>query len=121
MHAQSVIARVAALVACVAIATATIAADKPNKKRGGREPSAATSRYRGELISLHLRDAELKDVVHAFATILHVNIAVDPNVSGTVTIDLVDVPWDQALDLILAQHGLTRQVERNVSIVTPLK
>lgn len=78
-------------------------------------------KYRGEPISLHLREANLKDVLLMFAQIAPINIAVDPNVNGTVTLDLVDVPWDQALDLILTQHGLAKQVEGRVTFVKPLQ
>ncbi len=83
--------------------------------------AAPPTRYRGEKISLHLRDADLKDVLLAFAEIAHMSIAVDPNVTGSVTLDLVDVPWDQALDLILAQHGLAKRVEGRVTFVRPLR
>ena len=83
--------------------------------------AAPPIRYRGDKISLHLRDADLKDVLLAFAEIAHTNIAVDPNVTGSVTLDLVDVPWDQALDLILAQHGLAKRVEGKVTFVKPVR
>jgi hypothetical protein len=86
-----------------------------------RRAAAPPTRYRGEPITLHLRDADLKDVLLAFAEITHTNIAVDPSVSGTVTLDLVDVPWDQALDLILTQHGLAKQVSGRVTFVRPMR
>jgi hypothetical protein len=78
-------------------------------------------KYRGEPITLHLRDADLKNVLLAFAEITRTSIAVDPDVSGAVTLDLIDVPWDQALDLILNQHGLAKQVEGRVTFIRPLK
>src|SRR5881397_1174789 len=67
---------------------------------------AQTSKYSGEPISLNLRDADIKDVLHTFAELTGMNIAVDPAVNARVTIELVDVPWDQALDLILRQNKL---------------
>jgi secretin/TonB-like protein len=78
-------------------------------------------KYRGEPISLHLREAEIKDVLLAFAEISRTSIAVDPSVTGSVTLDLVDVPWDQALDLILRQHGLVKRVEGKVMFVGPVR
>jgi len=70
--------------------------------------------YTGDPISLNLKDADIKDVLRTFAQLTGLNIAVDPQVSGTVTVDFVDVPWDQALDLILRQNGLTYVLEGNV-------
>lgn len=80
--------------------------------------AAPPTRYRGEKISLHLREADLRDVLLAIAALTHTSMALDPGVSGTVTLDLVDVPWDQALDLILRQHGLTRKVEGKAHFIT---
>jgi len=70
--------------------------------------------YTGDPISLNLKDADIKDVLRTFAQLTGLNIAVDPQVSGTVTVDFVDVPWDQALDLILRLNGLTYVLEGNV-------
>src|SRR6185369_2371254 len=81
---------------------------------GGRTLSAAGRVYTGEPISLNLKDADMKDVLRTFAQLTGLNIAVDPGVGGAVTVDFVDVPWDQALDLILRQNGLTYVLEGNV-------
>lgn len=70
--------------------------------------------FTGEPISLNLKDADIKDVLATFAELTGLNIAVDPGVSGSVTVDFVDVPWDQALDLILRQNGLTFTIEGSV-------
>jgi len=72
-----------------------------------RTVSPGQRAYTGDPISLNLKDADIKDVLRTFAQLTGLNIAVDPQVSGTVTVDFVDVPWDQALDLILRQNGLT--------------
>lgn len=81
---------------------------------GGRTLSAGGHVYTGEPISLNLKDADMKDVLRTFAQLTGLNIAVDPGVGGVVTVDFVDVPWDQALDLILRQNGLTYVLEGNV-------
>jgi hypothetical protein len=83
--------------------------------------AAPPVRYRGEPITLRLRDADLRDVLIALAQLTKTNIAIDPGITGTVTIDLVDVPSDQALDLILRQHGLVRVTEGRVATITRLK
>jgi type IV pilus assembly protein PilQ len=77
-------------------------------------PEAAGSRYAGETISLDLKDADLKDVLRTFATLARLNIAIDPEVKGSVTVRLHDVPWDQALDVILQINGLGYVLEGNV-------
>src|SRR5581483_3736221 len=81
---------------------------------GGRTLSAGGRVYTGEPISLNLKDADIKDVLRTFAQLTGLNIAVDPDVGGSVTVDFIDVPWDQALDLILRQNGLTYVLEGNV-------
>lgn len=81
---------------------------------GARTLSAGQRVFTGDPISLNLKDADIKDVLRTFAQLTGLNIAVDPDVSGTVTVDVVDVPWDQVLDLILRQNGLTFVLEGNV-------
>jgi type IV pilus assembly protein PilQ len=61
--------------------------------------------WRGEAISLDLKDADLVDVCLAFAKVARTNVVVDPGVHGAVTVRLKDVPWDQSLDLILRMNG----------------
>jgi type IV pilus assembly protein PilQ len=81
---------------------------------GARTLGGAQRVFTGEPISLNLKDADIKDVLATFAELTGLNIAVDPGVSGSVTVDFVDVPWDQALDLILRQNKLTFTIEGNV-------
>ena len=87
---------------------------------GARQLSAGEKVFTGEPISLNLKDADIKDVLRTFAQLTGLNIAVDPNVNGSVTVDFVDVPWDQALDLILRQNGLSYVLEGNVMRVGTL-
>jgi type IV pilus assembly protein PilQ len=81
---------------------------------GGRTLSGADKVYTGEPISLNLKDADLKDVLRTFAQLTGLNMAIDPSVTGSVTVDFVDVPWDQALELILRQNSLAYILEGNV-------
>ena len=80
----------------------------------GRTLTAGEKVYTGEPISLNLKDADIKDVIRTFAQLTGLNIAVDPAVSGSVTVDFVDVPWDQALEIILRQNNLSYVLEGNV-------
>ncbi len=72
------------------------------------------SQFTGEPISLDLKDADIKDVFRTISQLTQLNIVVDPEVRGTVTVQLEDVPWDQALDLILKQNGLGYVLENNI-------
>ena len=76
-------------------------------------------KFTGEPISLNLVDADIKDVLHTFSQLTGISMAIDPDVKGTVTLELHDVPWDQALDLILRQHKLGATFEGGVLRVLP--
>ena len=78
-------------------------------------------RYTGAPISLNLRDADLADVLKTFAEISGLNIVVYPEVRGTVTVSLTDVPWDQALDVILRVNGYGYVVEGRVVRIGPAR
>jgi len=75
---------------------------------------AAESRWGGEPISLDVKDADLRDILHTFSELTALNIVVDPDVRGSVTVRLHDVPWDQALDLILRTNGCGYVIEGNI-------
>ncbi len=78
------------------------------------EVESQERRFTGEPLSLELKDADVKDVLKTFAGLTGLNIVVDPEVSGSVTVNLTNVPWDQALDIILKINGLDYVVENNV-------
>jgi type IV pilus assembly protein PilQ len=71
-------------------------------------------RYSGEPISVNLKDVDLKDFFRLIHDISGLNIILDPNVRGTLTLVLDDVPWDQALDIVLQNNGLDKQLVGNV-------
>ena len=70
--------------------------------------------FRGEPVSLDLKDADLVDVCLSFGRIAKTNVVVDPGVKGSVTVRLKAVPWDQALDLILRMNGLAMTREGRI-------
>ncbi|MEX2384884.1 MAG: type IV pilus secretin PilQ [Thermoanaerobaculia bacterium] len=74
----------------------------------------AQTQFTGEPISLDLKDADIKDVFRTISQLTGLNIVIDPEVRGTVTVQLEDVPWDQALDLILKQNSLGYVLENNI-------
>ena len=74
----------------------------------------APGRYTGEPISVNLKDVDLKDFFRLIHEISGLNVVLDPNVKGTLTIVLDEVPWDQALDIVLQNNGLDKQLNGNV-------
>ncbi|HEX4438620.1 MAG TPA: type IV pilus secretin PilQ [Thermoanaerobaculia bacterium] len=79
-----------------------------------RTITEASTQFTGEPISLDLKDADIKDVFRTISQLTGLNIVIDPDVRGTVTVQLEDVPWDQALDLILKQNSLGYVLENNI-------
>lgn len=77
--------------------------------------------YRGELISFDFKDADIRDVLRIISDISGFNMVVSENVGGTVTLKLNDIPWDQALEVVLENAGLGATVEGNVMKIAPLQ
>jgi type IV pilus assembly protein PilQ len=75
---------------------------------------AGRPKYTGEPISVNLKDVDLKDFFRLIHEISGLNVVLDPNVHGTLTLVLDDVPWDQALDIVLKNNGLERELDGNV-------
>ena len=100
-----------------AVQQATTAASTLAAQQGAGQASpaqAAPSRYTGEPISVNLKDVDLKDFFRLIHEISGLNVVLDPNVKGTLTIVLDEVPWDQALDIVLQNNGLDKQLNGNV-------
>ena len=74
----------------------------------------AGGRYTGEPISVNLKDVDLKDFFRLIHEISGLNVVLDPAVKGSLTIVLDEVPWDQALDIVLQNNGLDKQLSGNV-------
>jgi len=84
------------------------------KSQSQQNPAINGPKYTGEPISVNLKDVDLKDFFRLIHEISGLNVVLDPNVKGSLTIVLDDVPWDQALDIVLKNNGLSRQLEGNV-------
>jgi len=78
------------------------------------------SRYSGNPVSLDFQGADLRAVLRTFAEISGLNIVIDPTIQGTVDVSLRDVPWDQALDIILRANKLGYVVDGTIVRVAPL-
>lgn len=81
----------------------------------------AKKTYRGQLVSFDFKDADIRDVLRILADISGFNIIISSDVKGTVTLKLSNVPWDQALDVVLEDVSLGALVEGNVIKVAPLR
>ncbi len=77
-------------------------------------PANEPKKFTGHPINLDFKDGDLVDIFRLFADISGLNVVINPGVSGKVSLKLVEVPWDQALDLILKTNGLGMNIEDNV-------
>jgi type IV pilus secretin PilQ/predicted competence protein len=77
-------------------------------------------RYVGRLISLDLQDTDIDNALRIIAEVSNLNIIASDDVTGKVTLRLIDVPWDQALDVILKTNGLDKVQEGNVIRIAPV-
>jgi len=84
------------------------------KTQMAQRPAASGPKYTGEPISVNLKDVDLKDFFRLIHEISGLNVVLDPNVHGNLTVVLDDVPWDQALDIVLKNNDLDRELEGNV-------
>lgn len=81
------------------------------------KPKTITDRqeeYSGEAMTLKFKDADLRDIITYIGEHVGLNVVFDPEVRGVVTCNLVDVPWDQALDILLKTNKMGRTLEGNV-------
>lgn len=78
-------------------------------------------KYTGRLISLDLQDTDIDNALRIIAEVSNLNIIASEDVTGKVTLRLIDVPWDQALDVILKTNGLDKVQEGNVIRIAPVE
>ena len=76
-------------------------------------------RYRGEKLSLNFQDIEIRSVLQLIADFSDLNLVASDTVSGRITLRLKNVPWDQALDIIMKTKGLDKRQIGNVLMVAP--
>ena len=75
--------------------------------------------YSGERLSLNFQDIEVRSVLQLIADFTGINVVVSDTVNGSLTLRLKNVPWDQALDIILKTKGLAMRQTGNVMLVAP--
>lgn len=88
--------------------------ENPNKlvqgSRGG---------YQGEKLSLNFQNVDVRRLLQVIGEFTGLNMVVSDSVGGSITLILKDVPWDQALDIILQQKGLDMRKNGNVVLIAP--
>lgn len=77
------------------------------------------TKYTGEPINFSLRDADIREVLRTFAKLSGLNVIVQPGVTGSVTVQFEQVPWDQALEQILKINNLWYELEGNIMRIAP--
>lgn len=75
--------------------------------------------YNGEPIDLNFQDVELRSVLQIIAEVAELNLVVSDDVTGNITLRLKNVPWDQALDIVLKTEGLDKRIVGNVLLIAP--
>ncbi|MGH8551552.1 MAG: type IV pilus secretin PilQ [Methylococcales bacterium] len=76
--------------------------------------------YSGQRLSLNFQDIEVRSVLQILADFTNLNIVASDTVGGNITLRLNDVPWDQAMDIILKSKGLAKRQTGNVILVGPI-
>lgn len=74
--------------------------------------------YSGQKISLDLQDADVEHVLRLIASVKDYNLVIDQSVQGSISLRLVEVPWEQALDLVLSQNNLVKIQKGNILRIT---
>ena len=92
---------------------------KPISEEELEDQNKAKFGYTGERLSLNFQDIPVRAVLQLIADFTELNVVVSDSVSGNLTLRLKNVPWDQALDIILKAKGLSKRESGNVMLVAP--
>ena len=84
-----------------------------------REPTLEEKVYSGEPLSMEFQDVEIRSVLDILAQFTEMNIVANDSVAGNITLRLINVPWDQALDIILKSKNLDKRENGNIILVAP--
>ena len=93
---------------------------KGEEVKKATEDISSAKTYTGQKLSLDFKDADIKNILRLIAEVSNLNIIAGEDVSGKITMRLVDVPWDQALDVILQARSLGMTRVGNVMRVAPV-
>ena len=108
------------IVALVMATCGTVVAAEANEEADKKEVLTALEQQMQKTISITFRDTPIDDVIRAIAEKANVDIIKSPQVTGTVTVTLTDVPLGEALNNILAAHGYGYVADKNVIRIAPM-
>ncbi|MGH8801301.1 MAG: type IV pilus secretin PilQ [Casimicrobiaceae bacterium] len=92
---------------------------KPIQEDPNRLVQGARGRYKGEKLSLNFQNIDVRSVLQVIADFTGLNIVTSDTVTGNLTLRLKDVPWDQALDIIMQTKGLDMRKNGNIVLIAP--
>lgn len=94
---------------------------KPNRVKNSAATASSVLKktFSGEKIDLNFQNVNVRSVLQIIAEVAQKNLVVDDSVTGTITLRLQNVPWDQALDIVLKTRGLDKRSVGNVLLVAP--
>ncbi len=90
-----------------------------NKPELLRDATLEERVYSGEALSMEFQDVEIRSVLDILAQFTDMNIVANDSVNGNITLRLINVPWDQALDIILKSKNLGKRENGNVILIAP--
>lgn len=92
---------------------------RPVKYDANKLVQGSAGGYKGEKMSLNFQNVDIRNLINVIADFTKMNIVTSDNVQGTMTIRLQDIPWDQALDIVLQSRGLDMRKNGNVIWIAP--
>ncbi len=92
---------------------------KPIKEDPNKLTQGTRQGYRGERLSLNFQNVDVRALLQVIADFTNLNIVTSDSVGGNLTLRLKDVPWDQALDIVLQSRGLDMRKNGNVILIAP--
>jgi type IV pilus secretin PilQ/predicted competence protein len=110
----------AAVMMAMTQTTSTPTAQTPQPPVPAVPTEPVTPRFTGHPVTFDFQGADLRSVLRTFAEISGLNLVIDPAIQGTVDVSLKDVPWDQALDIILKANKLGYTVDGTIVRIAPL-
>lgn len=99
----------------------TITRAAPMSAAAAQIGNATKTQYNGRRVSFEFKDIDIHNLLRVIAEVSKRNIVVSDDVKGKITIRLRNVPWDQALDLVLKTKGLGKEVTGNIIRIAPLQ
>lgn len=96
-----------------------IAATSLSQAAATRAPGNSAFRYTGDLVSLSYHDIPVRELLAELAAFLGLNLVAGKNVTGNITLQLEDIPSDQALDIVLISQGLASRQQDSILLVAP--